>query len=149
MFRAILRSLLAVVVSLTVAFALVVAVELLCGALHPVPPGVDLNDLEACRDHVASFPDGVLAIAVAGWSVTVFASVWLATRLGSQRHPAHGYGVGVLLILLVAGNQLMLPYPRWFDVANMTLLPAMMLLAVRLALGTRATPNAASAESAA
>jgi uncharacterized protein YacL len=62
-------------------------------------------------------------VAVVAWGLTTFVSAWLATRLGSGRHRAHGIVVGLILLALVVMNMSMLPYPVWFWVANLLVFP--------------------------
>jgi hypothetical protein len=109
-------------VSLVVAFALVVAVEYVSNVFHPFPEGVEPTHGKISA-HVAACPTWVLALAVAAWGLTTFVSAWLATRLGAGRHPAHGFVVGSILLLAAVANMLMLPYPIWFTVLNLVILP--------------------------
>lgn len=119
----ILRSIGAVIAGLVVAMILIIAVEGISAVFHPFPPDVDPADYEACKAHVANYPTWVLVVATLGWGATVFLSSWLATRLGTGRHPAHGIVVGSLLCLAAAANIVMLPYAVWFEVGCPVLLP--------------------------
>ncbi len=123
MIVSILRSIGAVIAGLIVAFVLLVAIEVISNVFYPFPPGFDPNDFEACKAHVAKYPTWVLVVAALGWGATVFLSSWLATRLGTGRHPAHGIVVGSLLCLAAAANIVMLPYAVWFEVGCPVLLP--------------------------
>ena len=121
--NSILRSIGSVVLSLIIAFALVVGIEGVSAELHPFP-----EDFGGTREeivaHVANYPTLLLAfLGIAGWGGTMFISTWLATRLGSGRHPAHGFGVGLFLLAMVVLNMSMLPYPLWFWVLNLVVLP--------------------------
>lgn len=111
---AMIRSVGGVSAGLIVALMFVIGVEGLSSILHPFPPGIDPTDFEACRAHVARYPAGVLALVVPLWGMAVFVSSWLATRLGTGRHLAHGLVVGAILFAAVAFNMAMLPYPNWF-----------------------------------
>ena len=62
------------VAGLVVAFVLIFATEVFTLALHPFPPGVDQNDMEVCKAHVAKFPGWVLAIGTVCWSATALVS---------------------------------------------------------------------------
>ena len=72
-----------------------------------------------------------MLLAGMGWGLTTLLSAWLATRLGSGRHPAHGILVGSILLIAAIGNMLMLPYPMWFWILNLVL-PAGFCLGARL-----------------
>ena len=56
MIRSLLRTVGAITASLIVGFALIMAVEVVTLFFHPFPPGVDPNDMEVCKVHVAKFP---------------------------------------------------------------------------------------------
>jgi hypothetical protein len=115
-----IRGLAVIVGALIVAFVGMIAVEGMSAVLHPFPPGVDPTNLEACREHVARYPGGVLLLCAMGWWLTVFVSSALATRLGVNRHPVHGLVVGSILLALAIFNMAMLPYPAWFWVNLVT-----------------------------
>ncbi|REJ85140.1 MAG: hypothetical protein DWQ36_14760 [Acidobacteria bacterium] len=132
MLRSVLRSAGAVALSLLVAFILVVALEWVSSILHPFPEG-EFDMLE----HVAAYPQWVLAFVVVWWGATTFLAAWMATRLGEGRHPAHGWCVGLLLLAAVAMNQSMLPYPLWFEVANYVVFVAATVCGARLGAGER------------
>ncbi len=132
MIRSMMRSAGAITLSLVVAMTLIIAVEVVTAIFHPFPPGVDTSDQEVIKAHVAKFPHWVLAIAVVGWGVTIFVSVWIATRMGAGRHPAHGVAIGSLLLLAVVFNMFMLPYPVWFEVVNILIFPLAIFWAVRI-----------------
>jgi hypothetical protein len=137
-----LRGAAAVVGALILAFIGVIGVELMSSMLHPVPPGFDPSDLEACKEHVSRYPAAVLFLCGVGWWLTVLASCWMATRLGANRHPAHGLVVGLILLGLAVFNIAMLPYPGWFWINAITF-PACCMLGVWLA-RPRARTNVAS-----
>jgi hypothetical protein len=120
---------------LVVAFIFVIGVEGMSSVLHPLPPGVNPSEPEAIRAHVARYPAGVLLLAGLGWGLGTFVSSWLATRLGTRRHLAHGIAVGSILLALAVVNMLMLPYPIWFWVLNLVLFPAGCYAGARLGRG--------------
>jgi hypothetical protein len=119
------------------AFVFVVAAEVFSSIYHPWPPGVDTSDLEVCRAHVARYPTWVLAVCTAIWALAPFAGSWVATRLGTGRHWAHGIVVGAMLLALAGFNMAMLPYPIWFPIVNVVTFPLGTVLGVWLAKGPR------------
>ncbi len=123
MIGSLLRSVGAVLVGLVAALILIVGVEVVSSILHPFPPEVDQDDLEVVRAHVAGYPAWILMLAVLAWGLTTFLGAWLATRLGTGRHRAHGIVVGLILLALVVLNMSMLPYPIWFWASNLILFP--------------------------
>jgi len=140
MISSILRSVGSVVAGLVLAFAFVVAMEIFSEIYHPFPPGVDTSHLEVCK-HVARYPTWVLAVAAAGWATGAFLAVWLATRLGTGRHPAHGIVVGAILLALAGMNMAMLPYALWFPVVILVSFPLGTFLGVRTARGLAGKPG--------
>ena len=134
----VVRSVGAVVIGLVASVVFVVGVEWMSLILHPLPPGVDLSDIEACRDHVARYPAMVLLLAGLGWNLGTFVSSWLSTRIGHRRHPAHGFLVGVVLLALAVVNMAMLPYPAWFWILNLVGFPACCYAGVMPGRGRRA-----------
>ena len=141
MVKSIFWSVLAIAASLTTAFILLAAIEAVCAVLHPAPPGVDLSDMEACKAHVANYPQWLLAAAVPAWGLTAFTSVWIATRLGAYRHFAHGVAIGLLLLFALVSNMLMLPYPIWFELANLVVIPLGIFLGIRLGMAQATGPS--------
>ena len=141
MIKPVLSSVLAIAVSLIVAIVLVSAVEGVSEVYHPWPPKMDPNDMEACRAHVANYPQWLLAAFVPAWGRPAFASVWAATRLGAYRHFAHGVAIGSLLFIAAIANMLMLPYPLWFELANLVAIPLGIFLGTRLAMPPSAGPS--------
>jgi hypothetical protein len=138
-----IRGVAAVIAALILAFAGVVGVELMSSVLHPFPPGVDQTDVEACKAHVARYPTGVLLLCAVGWWLTVLLSTWVATRLGANRHPAHGIVIGLILLVMALLNMVMLPYPSWFWI-NLITFPASGLAgtwAARRGFNSEASPS--------
>jgi hypothetical protein len=111
-----LRTLLAVLAGMALAFVLVIAVELFSAVVHPVPPGFT-GTMDEMYQHVARYPHWILGIVVLAWSATTFASTWVATRIGNRLA-----GIAVILILTFAivVNVSMLPYAMWFKVVTLS-----------------------------
>jgi hypothetical protein len=80
-----------------------------------------------------------LAVGGAIWAVAPFAGAWLATRLGTNRHPAHGYVVGAILLALAGLNMAMLPYPVWFPIVIVGTFLVGTFCGTRLGRGTTTT----------
>jgi hypothetical protein len=104
------RTLLAVVAGMALAFALVVAVELFSSVVHPVPANFDGN----IPEHVRRYPGWVLGVAALMWGATAAAATWVASRIGGR---LAGAIVTLLLALALAFNVSMLPYVMWFKIA--------------------------------
>ena len=117
--KAVLRTLAAVFAGLLVLFTLVVAVELFSAVVHPLPENFGGTKEEVCR-HVERYPAWVLAVVVPAWTLAAFAGTWTARRIGNLYSAA---SVGLLLLVAVIGNISMLPYPTWFKIAILVVIP--------------------------
>lgn len=136
------RTLLAVVAGMALAFVLVVAVEMFSAVVHPFPPGLDPNAPGSIPAHVQRYPGWVLAVAGLMWGATAAAATWVASRIGGR---LAGALVTLLLASALAFNLSMLPYVMWFKIA----MPAAFFLACLLGIrgGWRA-PSPAAGEDA-
>lgn len=142
----VLRSVFAFLAGATVSLIFIVLVEGVDASIWPPPEGVDLmKDKEACVAYFVSLPAAALVIAVVGWSLAALCGPWLATRLGTNRHPAHGVLLGALLLAGAVFNMSMLPYPAWFRVAVVILLPASLVVG-SLRAGPRSVSEGASSQ---
>ena len=124
--RTALRTILAVVGGMALAFVLVIAVELFSAVVHPTPPGFTGTMDEMCQ-HVARYPHWVLAVVVPAWSAIAFVSTWVATRIGNR-----WAGIAVILILTfgIVFNVSKLPYAMWFKVVMLTCFPVACYLGI-------------------
>lgn len=119
----VLRSIGAVLLSLLVAFALLFAVEGISAILHPWPEDFGGTQEEVAQQ-VATYPAWILAVlGGTGWGGIMFLATWLATRLGSNRHAGHGYGIAAVFFILIIFNMSQLPYPLWFWVFMLIVQP--------------------------
>lgn len=125
--KAALRTLAAVLAGLLVSFLLVVMVELFSAVVHPLPADFGGTTEEMCR-HVARYPHWVLAVVVPAWTVAAFVGTWTAERIG-KRYSA--VIVGLLLLAALLFNISMLPYPIWFKMANLVVIPTAMVVGSR------------------
>ena len=116
---AVIRALLSILAGMTLAGGLVIAVEAFSAIVHPTPPGFTGTQEEMC-EHVAHYPQWVLAVVVVAWSATALVSTWVATRLGGR---IPGVVVALLLLCAVALNVAMLPYQTWFKATVLACIP--------------------------
>jgi len=108
-----LKTVLAVVAGIVVAFGIVFASDALFHALAPsAPPPADTNNREAMRAYVAGQPTGVLIAVLVGWTLAAFAGSALAARL-ARRGEWPGWIVTGLFLLATAANFMMVPHPMW------------------------------------
>ncbi len=128
---------------MVVAFILVVGVEGFSAVVHPFPKDFGGTMEEMCR-HVERYPQWVLAAVVPMWAVAALVSTWMAQRIGNV------YAAGIVGLLLLAAlvlNISMLPYPIWFKVVNLLVIPAAIIAGSRVG-GRRTTAGQSEVKSA-
>jgi hypothetical protein len=127
--KAVARFLAGLFLGLLVALILMIAVEGFGAVVHPFPKDFRGTMEETCR-HVEKYPQWVLAVVVTMWAALALVSTWIAQKLGNV------YAAGVVGMLLLSGlvfNIAKLPYPIWFKVVNLLVIPAAIVAGTRLA----------------
>jgi hypothetical protein len=128
------RSVLAVLAGTITAGVLIAIVEATSSAIfYPLPPGMDLHDHEAMREHIHSLPIGAFLFVLADWAIGSFAGSWVAARLATRARPVHGLIVGAFFLLSGVLNMLMIPHPWWMWVGGIVALAGCSYLGARLA----------------
>jgi len=112
---------------IVVALAMFIAVELFSAVAYPTPTDFD-GSMEQMCEHVAHYPNWVLAVVVPLWGFTALLSIGTARRIGGRIAASL---VGVLLIAGVIGNVSLLPYPLWFKITCVIIVSIAVVLAVR------------------
>jgi hypothetical protein len=130
MMKTVFRTLAAIVAGMLSAFVFVVLVELFSSIVHPVPPDFKGTMEEMC-EHVARYPQWVLAVAVAAWGAAAFVSTWTAYKIGNR---GSAMVVGLLLLAALVFNISKLPYPIWFKIAVLVVIPTAIILGGRLSI---------------
>lgn len=106
-------------VGLVVSFALLAAVEMFSAVVHPFPEDFKGTPEEIIRQ-VKLYPAWVLAVCVPMWGFIGFFGPWIARKIGGISAAAV---VGLLLLAGLVCNLSMLPYPIWFKVACLIVIP--------------------------
>jgi hypothetical protein len=120
MIKTLLRGLAATFIGLFLAVVLLAGVEGFSAVVHPFPTDYGGTMEETCR-HVERYPQWVLAVVVPMWGVAALIGTWIARRMGN----VYSAGiVGLLLLSALVLNLSTLPYPIWFKVANLVVIPA-------------------------
>jgi MFS family permease len=122
-----LRTLAAIIAGMIVALVFVVAVELFSAVVHPVPPDFGGTMEEMCQ-HVSRYPHWVLALVVLAWGAGAFVSTWTAERIGNR---GSALFTGLLLLAAVVFNISQLPYPNWFKIVILLVIPTAIVLGSR------------------
>ncbi len=133
--RAVIRSVLAVLVGAIVAGILIAVVEAIGHLVYPPPPGIDPTDPESLRTAIGSVPVGALVAVLVAWAIGTFAGSWLAARIAGRAGMAHGMVVGLLMLAAGVANMLIIPHPLWFWFPGVAVYPLTAWLGGRMAGG--------------
>jgi hypothetical protein len=114
-----LRSILAVLAGLVVAWITVSLFEFASMHTFPPPPGVDVRDPQQVAALVSRMPAGALALVLAGWVVGAFDGGLVAALIAKHRVPA--VVVGALVALSALAMVMMVPHPLWMSIAGVFL----------------------------
>ena len=123
MLKSVIRTLLAIVLGMALAFALIVAVEWFSAVVYPNPA-----DIRQMGEHVKRYPAWILAVVVLAWGATIAVATWVATRVGNW---IAGSVVALLLALALIFNLLSLPYAMWFKIVMFSAFPVACILGIR------------------
>lgn len=123
----VLRFVAAITAGMFITIVLLVAVEFFSSIVHPFPPDFGNTMDEMCQ-HVARYPQWVLAVVVPMWGFTAFAGTWTAKRIGGR---GAAWFIGFLLMVGVLFNVSQLPYPVWFQIVSVLAIAAAIALASR------------------
>jgi hypothetical protein len=112
------RNILATLAGFAVAFAVVMAVEMIGHSVYPPPGGLDIDNAEQMRTYIGTLTLGALAFVLLAW--------WLGTFLGGLTAGTLSRGsarlcagiVGALIMAATIANLLMFPHPLWVMVAG-------------------------------
>ena len=118
-----LRSILAVLSGLVVAWITVSLFEFASMHAFPPPPGVDVRDPAQLAQLIAQMPVGALWLVLAGWVVGALDGGLVARLIARSTMPAAIVGTFVALGALLMVT--MVPHPMWMSLAGVLLpLPA-------------------------
>src|SRR5262245_27634070 len=109
----------AIVAAMAATLFLLAAIEFFSAIVHPVPADFKGTMEEMCQ-HVARYPQWVLAVVVPLWAGTAFAGTWIAGRIGNRGCAVF---IGLLLLAAVIFNVAKLPYPLWFKAVILVAVP--------------------------
>lgn len=114
-----LRSILAVLAGLVVAWITVSLFEFASMHAFPPPRGIDVQDPRQLASLIARMPVGALAMVLAGWVVGALDGGLVAASIAKRRLPAAVVGVFVALgaLAMVA----MVPHPLWMSISGVLL----------------------------
>lgn len=132
MVKLVLRNTVVLVLSFLFAVFLLAMIEWVGSILHPFPEDF-AGTMEEVMEQVRNYPPLVLALlGGVGWGLTILVATWLATRFNTNRQASYGIGLGLVLLGGALFNMSMLPYPIWYWILELVVLPLGIFAGVRL-----------------
>jgi hypothetical protein len=113
----VIRSVLAVIAGMLVAFVLIALVQTIGMRVYPPPP-MQTGDIESLRAAMARIPLGALLFVILSYTVGSLAGGWVAARLAPNGKMTHAMIVAALLFGAGLMNLMTIPHPAWFWVAS-------------------------------
>lgn len=131
-----LRLILSIVGGVIIAFAIVMAGDMLSQSLASSagPAPTDMNDRAAMEAYVAGLPTIVFIAMLATWTIAAFAAAAFAARF-ARRGAWPGWVAGGLFLCATAANLLMIPHPAWMVIAGVVLVVAAAWFGARVGSG--------------
>jgi len=114
----VVRSILAVIAGMLIAFVLIAVVQLIGMRVYPPPPGMDPTDIESMKAMRTQVPLGALLFVLLSYTVGSVAGGWLAALIGPAAKMTHAMTVAALLFGAGLMNLMTIPHPAWFWVAS-------------------------------
>ena len=138
--RPVVRSILAIIGGMLVAFVVIALIEVIGMRLYPPPAGMDPRDPESIRQPMANLPRAALLCLLVAYAAGSVAGGWVAARFAPSARLMHAMIVGGVLLGAGLMNLRTIPHPTWFWVSSI----AIYLLGAWSG-GRAATPAAGSA----
>ncbi len=119
--RPVIRSVLAVILGMLVAFVLIGVVQTIGMRIYPPPPGMDPMSPESIKAAMARVPLAALLFVLLSYTAGSVAGGWVAARMAPTRRMLHAMLVAALLFGAGLMNLFMIPHPTWFAVVSSAL----------------------------
>ena len=117
------RSFLAIFFGIIIAHIVIGCVEWVSYQVYPIPPNIDINDMKAVSEWVASLPLGAFLFILLAWLLGTTAGTAWAARFEDQRPLLHAYIVGGIMLALGIANMQAIEHPIWFQVLGIIVFP--------------------------
>lgn len=114
----VVRSILAVIIGMLVAFVLIGLVQAIGMRIYPPPPGMDPTDVESIKAAMAQRPLAALLFVLLSYTTGSVAGGWVAARLAPKAKMTHAMIVAALLFGAGLRNLMTIPHPTWFAVVS-------------------------------
>lgn len=136
-----LRSIIGVILGVTVGSITVAIVEAIGHLVYPPPPDLDATNpeaIKAIKAFIATAPVGVLLVVLLAWAAGAFLGGLVAAWIGRRAPAVHALIVGAVILLFGIATMLMIPHPVWFWIAGILVIPCAAYVASLLARGRAA-----------
>ncbi len=119
--KPVVRSVIAVIAGMLVAFVVISLIEVIGMRLYPPPAGTDLRDPQAIRQAMASLPRAALLCVLVAYAAGSVAGGWVAARFAPSARLMHAMIVGAILLGAGLMNMMSIPHPAWFWIASIAI----------------------------
>jgi hypothetical protein len=114
----VIRSVLAVIAGMLVAFVLIFVVQGIGIRVYPPPPGMSPVDPESFKAMRMQVPVRSLLFVLLSYTVGSLAGGWVAARFAPSGKMTHAMILAALLFGAGLMNLMTIPHPAWFWVAS-------------------------------
>jgi hypothetical protein len=112
-----IRVTLGIIIGTLVAFGLVAVIEAMGHKVYPVPPDVDISNLDQVKAYAATLPAGALVLVVAGWIIGTLGGGLAGSLVARHRAVFISRFVGALMMCATILNLVLIPHPAWTAIA--------------------------------
>jgi hypothetical protein len=112
------RRIVGAVVGIAIAIATVMLMEWLSHSIHPLPPGLDVNDSAAMNNYLDSVPPTAMLLVLIGYLVGTFDGTLVACLIGRVQPMFYALLIGVLMLAGTISTLIMFRHPTWFSIAS-------------------------------
>ncbi len=140
----VLRSVIAVVAGAVVSAVVISLVEMVSSKMYPLPEGMDPNDLEALKKHVATLPAGAFLMVLTAWFLGTLTGGVVACLIARRRSMVHACVIAVIFLAAAVFMMLVLPHPAWFWAPGVLVFPTAAWLAASLVPTPQLAPSGRS-----
>jgi hypothetical protein len=112
-----IRVTLGIIIGTLVAFGLVAVIEAIGHKVYPIPPDVDISNLDQVKAYAATLPAGALVLVVAGWIIGTLGGGLAGSPLARHRAVLISGFVGALMMCATILNLVLIPHPVWMAIA--------------------------------
>jgi hypothetical protein len=107
------KNILSVILGLIASFVTILIFESISHIIHPMPEGMDLNDMEAIKGYISTAPSIVFVLVILGYAIGSLVAGLISSAIAVTNKMTKAITVGGILMGLGAYNLFMIPHPIW------------------------------------